>query len=98
MFHSVPLVEGRPREELRVLKLVVEHEADLDELVRLLSVAARRTGTRRLALRAQGDYAASYRRLIALGARVRWTDLRMTAAGHEEPVAESGVLYSNWEI
>jgi GNAT superfamily N-acetyltransferase len=98
IFHSVPLVEGRPREELRVLKLVVEREEDLDELVRLLSVAARRTGTKGLAIRAQGDYPGAYGRLVALGARVRWTDLRMAAADHPEPVAEDGVVYSNWEI
>ena len=98
IFHSVPLVEGRPREELRVLKLVVEREEDLDELVRLLSVAARRTGTKRIAIRAQGDYPGAYRRLVGLGARVRWTDLRMSAAGHAEPVAADGVVYSNWEI
>ena len=98
IFHSVPLVDGRPREELRVLKLVVEREEDLDELVRLLTLAARRTGTKRLAIRAQGEYAAAYRRLVRLGARVRWTDLRMVEETHPEPVARSGVLFSNWEI
>jgi GNAT superfamily N-acetyltransferase len=98
IFHSVPLVEGRPREELRVLKLVVEREDDLDELVRLLSIAARRTGTKRLAIRAQGEYPDAYRRLVSLGARVRWTDLRMAQASHPEPVAQSGVVFSNWEI
>lgn len=98
IFHSIPLVEGRPREELRVLKLVVEREEDLDELVRLLSIAARRTGTKRLAIRAQGEYTAAYRRLVRLGARVRWTDLRMAVADHPEPVATEGVVYSNWEI
>jgi hypothetical protein len=35
---------------------------------------------------------------VALGARVRWTDLRMALAGHEEPVAPEGVVFSNWEI
>ena len=98
IFHSVPLVEGRPREELRVLKLVVENEEDLDELVRQLAVAARRTGTKRLAIRAQGDYPGAYRRMVALGARVRWTDLRMAIAARPEPVAKDGVVFSNWEI
>lgn len=98
IFHSVPLVEGRSREELRVLKLVVERVDDLDELVRLLSIAARRTGTKRLAIRTQGDYPSAYARLVSLGARVRWTDLRMTVAGHEEPVAAEGLVFSNWEI
>jgi GNAT superfamily N-acetyltransferase len=98
IFHSVPLVEGRAREEMRVLKLVVERDEDLDELVRLLALAARRTGTRRLAIRAQGDYPDAYRRLVSLGARVRWTDLRMAEARHPEPVALSGAVFSNWEI
>jgi GNAT superfamily N-acetyltransferase len=98
IFHSIPLVEGRPREELRVLKLVVEREEDLDDLVRLLSLAARRTGTRRLAIRVQGEYTSAYRRLVRLGARVRWTDLRMALATHPEPAAQSGVVFSNWEI
>jgi GNAT superfamily N-acetyltransferase len=98
IFHSVPLVEGRAREEMRVLKLVVEQEDDLDELVRLLAVAARRTGSKRLAIRAQGDYPGAYRRLVSLGARVRWTDLRMATADRPEPVAVTGVVFSNWEI
>lgn len=98
LFHSVPLVEGRSREELRVLKLAVERESDLDTLVRLLRVAARRTGTRRIAIRMQGEYVSAYARLIALGARVRWTDLRMTLEGSAEPRASSGVVLSNWEI
>lgn len=98
IFHSIPLVEGRPREELRVLKLVVEREEDLDELVRVLSIAARRNGTKRLAIRAQGEYTGAYQRLVRLGARVRWTDLRMAVASHPEPVASDGVVFSNWEI
>lgn len=98
IFHSVPLVDGRPREELRVLKLVVERVEDLDELVRLLTLAARRSGTKRFAIRTQGEYPAAYRRLVRLGARVRWTDLRMAEEGHPEPVASTGVVFSNWEI
>jgi GNAT superfamily N-acetyltransferase len=98
IFHSVPLVEGRSREELRVLKLVVERPDDIDSLAHLLGAAARRTGTRRVAVRVQGEYAAAYLRFIALGARVRWTDLRMTVVGYPEPVAASGAVFSNWEI
>ena len=98
IFHSVPLVEGRPREELRVLKLAVQRVEDLDDLTAALAVAARRTGTKRVAIRVQGEYPDAYQRLIRLGARVRWTDLRMTEAGHPEPVAKAGALFSNWEI
>jgi hypothetical protein len=46
----------------------------------------------------QGEYVDAYARLVAMGARVRWTDLRMTLAGYPEPKAERGVVLSNWEI
>jgi GNAT superfamily N-acetyltransferase len=98
IFHSAPLVEGRAREELRVLKLVVERSEDIGEMSRLLAATARKTGTRRVAIRVQGEYTDAYRQLIELGARVRWTDLRMIAAGYPEPVAATGVVLSNWEI
>jgi GNAT superfamily N-acetyltransferase len=96
--HTAPLVEGRAREELRVLKLAVADEANLEAMVRALADFARRCGARRLALRAQSEYASAYERLIALGARVRWTDLRMTLASAPERRAERGVVWSNWEV
>ncbi|HEX2779739.1 MAG TPA: GNAT family N-acetyltransferase [Gemmatimonadaceae bacterium] len=96
--HSVPLVEGRTREELRVLKLVLEREADLEEMVRALGDVARRSGTRRVAIRVQGEYEGVYRRLIALGGRVRWSDLRMSLADFQERMPRTGVVISNWEI
>jgi GNAT superfamily N-acetyltransferase len=95
--HTAPLVEGRGRDELRVLKLVARMERDVDPLVTQLADYARRSGTRRVALRMQGGYANLYRQLIRRGARVRWTDLRMTLEGHPEP-AHTGVILSNWEI
>jgi len=96
--HTVPLVEGRVREELRVLKLVLADERLLDPMVRSLCDFAKRSGTRRVAFRVQGDYDKLYRRLITLGARVRWTDLRMSLAGRAESRPEQGVVLSNWEI
>ena len=96
--HSVPLVEGRVREELRVLKLVVRDEADFDPLVTVLSDHARRSGTRRVALRMQGQYPGAYRQLMRRGARVRWSDLRMTLDGYAEAVPAKGIVLSNWEI
>ena len=96
--HTVPLVEGRAREEMRVLKLVLERESDLETMARLLADYARRSGARRAAFRVQSEYAESYARLVGLGARVRWTDLRMTLAGYPEPRAERGLVLSNWEI
>ncbi|HEX5830701.1 MAG TPA: GNAT family N-acetyltransferase [Gemmatimonadaceae bacterium] len=96
--HTAPLVEGRAREELRVLKLALPDLGDLDELMRRLADYARRSGTRRVAMRVQGEYAELFRALVARGARVRWTDLRMTLAGYAEPKARSGAVLSNWEI
>jgi hypothetical protein len=96
--HTAPLVEGRTREELRVLKLVVGDPARFEATCRALMDYARRSGTRRVAFRVQGEYVDAYARLVAMGARVRWTDLRMTMAGYPEPRAERGIVLSNWEI
>jgi GNAT superfamily N-acetyltransferase len=96
--HTAPLVEGRPREELRVLKLVVDDEARLVDLLRAVSDFARRGGTRRVSIRVQGEYIGAYQRIIALGGHVRWTDLRMSLAEHGEKRMEKGIVLSNWEI
>lgn len=98
VYHTAPLVEGRTREELRVLKLVLERRAELPRLVGTLADLARRVGTRRVAIRLQGDYPDAYRLLMGLGARVRWTDLRMSAYGWNEVAPVDGMVLSNWEI
>ena len=96
--HSAPLVDSRARDELRVLKLVARDEAMIDDIATQLADLARRTATQRAAIRLQGEYGGAFRRLVRLGARVRWTDLRMTLAGFEESPPLSGVALSNWEI
>jgi GNAT superfamily N-acetyltransferase len=96
--HTAPLVEGRVREELRVLKLVLAREDLFDAMARALCDLSRRSGTRRVALRVQGEYDGLYQRLVTRGARVRWTDLRMSLAGYMEPRPAQGVVLSNWEI
>lgn len=96
--HSAPLVEGRTRDELRVLKLVLSRQAHLPQMIGALTDLARRTGTRRVAIRLQGDYTEAYRTLMALGARVRWTDLRMSVFGWSELPPAEGMVLSNWEI
>ena len=96
--HTAPLVEGRTREELRVLKLVLAPGASFDAMIRALCDFAKRSGTRRVAWRVQGDYPAMYQKLVAMGARVRWTDLRMALTGFGETVPAGGILLSNWEI
>lgn len=98
VFHTVPLVDGRSRDELRVLKLVLAQRADLPRMMGILADHARRVGTRRVAIRLQGDYADAYRTLVALGAQVRWTDLRMSVHGWNERPPVDGLVLSNWEI
>ncbi|HEY0995575.1 MAG TPA: GNAT family N-acetyltransferase [Gemmatimonadaceae bacterium] len=96
--HTAPLVEGRTREELRVLKLVLDDMAHFDAMVASLRDFARASGTRRVAMRVQGEYEEAYRQLVAMGARVRWTDLRMALRGFEERTPARGMILSNWEI
>ncbi len=96
--HAAPLVEGRAREEMRVLKVVLARRGDFPLIMRSVADLSRRVGTRRLAIRVQGDYPDAYQSLIAMGARVRWTDLRMSALGWQETPAVEGLVLSNWEI
>jgi GNAT superfamily N-acetyltransferase len=96
--HTAPLVEGRARDELRVLKLVLHRRSELPQLVSALREQARRAGTRRVAIRLQGDYGEVYRTLIEMGAKVRWTDLRMSVYGWNERPPSDGMVLSNWEI
>lgn len=98
LYHDVPLVEGRSREEMRVLKLVLADPADLLELVHRIRAQTRRSGALRAAVRVQGEFPELFRVMVAHGARVRWTDLRMTLSDHREPAAASGYALSNWEI
>lgn len=96
--HTSPLVEGRPREDLRVLKFALLDLSAFDGMIRLLADFARRSGTRRVSLRVQGEYESAYQRLVAMRARVRWSDLRMTLNGYPERRPERGIVLSNWEI
>lgn len=96
--HTAPLVEGRAREDLRVLKMAVADIGALDAMIRQLADLARRSGTRRVSIRVQGEYQGVYQRLIAMRGRVRWSDLRMSLAGYPERHAAHGLVLSNWEI
>lgn len=98
LYHDVPLVEGRSREELRVLKAVAAEAADLMPLMTLVRAQTRRSGALRAAVRVQGEFAAAFRTMVAQGARVRWTDLRMVLSGAEEVPAAAALAVSNWEI
>ena len=96
--HIAPLVEGRTRDELRILKLVVDDELRFGEVARSIADFARRAGTRRVAFRIQGDYTKAYRQLVGIGAHVRWSDLRMSLDGYRERRPTPGMVLSNWEI
>jgi len=98
LWHSAPLAEGRPKDEVRVLKLAARDERAFDAGVAGAEAAAARAGIRRVAIRCQTRYADAFRRLVARGYHVRWTDLRMIHDGYPEPHPAGGVLCSNWEI
>jgi GNAT superfamily N-acetyltransferase len=98
LWHSTPLAAGRPKDELRVLKLVAQDEAALDRLLEALPAAAAQERVGRLAIRCQTEFAPAYLRLIGRGYRVHWTDLRMILQGSPQRPPRSGVVMSNWEI
>jgi GNAT superfamily N-acetyltransferase len=96
--HAAPLVEGRSRDELRVLKLVAVDDAAFHDLLDPLACLARRTANVRAALRVQGEYPEAYAAVMRAGGRVRWTDLRMTLDGYPRAERGAGVALTNWEI
>jgi GNAT superfamily N-acetyltransferase len=98
LWHSAPLADSRTRDEVRVLKLAARDDAAFEAAIAAAEAAAAKAGIRRVAVRCQSRYTDAFRRLVARGYRVRWTDLRMTYEGHVERHAERGVLFSNWEI
>lgn len=96
--HAAPLVEGRPRDELRVLKLVAIDDAAFAAMLTVLGALARRSATGSVAIRMQGEHRAAFTQVVAAGGRVRWTDLRMTLDGYPQVMPSSGIVLSNWEI
>ena len=98
VWHSTPLAEGRPPEEVRVLKLAARDEAACMAAIAATEAASARLGIRRVAVRCQTRYESVFRQLIERGYRVRWTDLRMTCEGYPEIQPGAGVVFSNWEI
>lgn len=98
LWHSAPLADSRTRDEVRVLKLAARDDAAFEAAIAAAEAAAAKAGIRRVAVRCQSRYTDAFRRLVARGYRVRWTDLRMTYEGYVERHAQQGVLFSNWEI
>jgi GNAT superfamily N-acetyltransferase len=98
LWHSTPLAAGRPKDELRVLKLVARDPAAFDRLLDALPAAAAGEKVGRIAVRCQTEFASVYLRLVTRGYRVHWTDLRMTLEGFEQRAPNRGIVMSNWEI
>jgi GNAT superfamily N-acetyltransferase len=97
IWHAVPLAHGRPREDLRVLKLVAVDVPAMHAVLAGVESVADEEGVDRVTVRCQTGQGEAYGALIAEGWQSHWTDLRMTLDGWpEQPV--SGVLFSNWEI
>ena len=99
LWHSAPLAEGRPADEIRVLKLAARNLAGFRRLLSALEGAALSARARRIAIRCQTVYREAYGALLEAGYRVHWTDLRMTLDGKREEAARGeGIVFSNWEI
>ncbi|HXF96625.1 MAG TPA: GNAT family N-acetyltransferase [Gemmatimonadales bacterium] len=98
LWHSAPLADARSGDEIRILKLAARSDRAFEAAIAAAEAAAARIGVHRVAVRCQTRYAEAFRRLVARGYRVRWTDLRMTYDGYPEPHPPQGVLFSNWEI
>jgi len=98
LWHSASLADTRARDEVRVLKLAARSDRGFEAAIAAVEAAAAKVGIRRVALRCQTRFADAFRRLIARGYRVRWTDLRLSYGGYAERHPASGVLFSNWEI
>jgi GNAT superfamily N-acetyltransferase len=99
LWHSAPLAEGKPDDELRVLKLIARDNSSFRRVLQAVETAGWSRGVRRIAIRCQTAYREAYGSLLDAGYRVHWTDLRMTLNGMAEPVtADGAVVFSNWEI
>lgn len=98
LWHSTPLAAGRPKEELRVLKLVARDPAAFDRVLDALPAAAFAERVGRIAIRCQTEFVAAYQRLVERGYRVHWTDLRMLLPGCASPGGGQAIVMSNWEI
>ncbi len=98
LWHSTPLAAGRPKEEVRVLKLVARGVGAFDRLLGALSAAAAGERVGRIAIRCQTEFSAAYLRLVGLGYRVHWTDLRMILEDYPQRGPREGIVMSNWEI
>src|SRR5437773_1998726 len=63
LWHSAPLAEGRPKDEVRVLKLAARDARTFDAAIAATEAAAARAGIRRVAVRCQTRFDDAFRRL-----------------------------------
>ncbi len=98
LWHSTPLAAGRPKDELRVLKLVTATSDAFERLMHSVQLSAIAERVTRVAIRCQTEFSAAYLKLIELGYRVHWTDLRMLLQGYPQRSPADGIMMSNWEI
>ena len=98
LWHSIPLAAGRPKEELRILKLVATTPEVFESLIQAVQLSATSERVSRVAIRCQTEFTQAYLKLIELGYRVHWTDLRMLLQDYPQQSPIKGVVMSNWEI
>jgi hypothetical protein len=98
LWHSTPLAAGRPKDELRILKVVAATPEAFERLIQAVQLSATAERVGRVAIRCQTEFTQAYLRLIELGYRVHWTDLRMLLQGYPQRIPPGGILMSNWEI
>ncbi len=99
LWHTTALAQGRPNDEVRVLKLVARDLGAFRAVLRLVEGQAVMRGTvQRVSLRCQTAFSDAYAALMSAGYRVHWTDLRMTMPDAPERTAAPGIVMSNWEI
>ncbi len=97
LWHTAALAQGRPPEEVRVLKLVAPDTEAAGEVLAAVEREAAAIGLPVVSVRCQGSQQALFAWLVAEEYRVHWTDLRLTYTGYAEAPTQ-GVLLSNWEI
>lgn len=98
LWHSTPLAAGRTKDELRVLKLVAVSVPAFERLMQAVQLSAAHERVNRVAIRCQSEFSQAYLKLVDLGYRVHWTDLRMLLQDYPQRLPQQGMLMSNWEI
>ena len=73
-----------------MLKLVAASSVAFERLIHALQLSAANERVTRIAIRCQTEFSATYLRLIELGYRVHWTDLRMLLQGYPQRLPSPG--------